>query len=205
MDATTLPTSELRCRPCDEPGVPARLLSLEVARRTAGLSQSDVARECAISERTYRRFVSGDLRKMTGQKLSGAARRIARIERAIARLQRPNAGYTDEVPLIRATYAGFVLALAPAVGVTPEAVAAADPRANLGFDPTWRTCRHVAQAALYLTNTSLGVRQKRLAEALGLTPAAVCLALRAVEERRDDPEFDRLMARASKIITGREE
>lgn len=184
-------------------GAAARVAALEEARRAAGVPQAELAREAGISERTYRRlFAKGDSLALTGQKLSASLDRIHRALLRLAGRREPEAASAD---LIVATHRSFVLALAPRFGVTAEQVVAADPRANLNFDPTWRACRHVAQAALYLTNTALGIKQRRLADVLGLTPAAVCLALKAVEDRRDDAEFDAWLTAAARLITGRDE
>lgn len=187
-------------------GAAARVAALEADRRAAGIPQVDLAREAGISESTYRRLTSGgDSLDLTGQKLSAWGPRLDRLQRALARLAGRREAEPASADLIVATHRSFVLALAPRFGVTAEQVVAADPRANLNFDPTWRACRHVAQAALYLTNTALGIKQRRLADVLGLTPAAVCLALKAVEDRRDDAEFDAWLTAAARLITGRDE
>jgi transcriptional regulator with XRE-family HTH domain len=181
----------------------ARISEIEGRRRAAGVAQADFARAAGVSLRTYSRLVAeGDSEKLARQKLSAS---LDRLDRTLDRLMVATRGDRIESDLVLATHRGFVLALAPDFAVTPEQVAAADPRANLNFDPIWRASRHVAQAAIYLTNTTLGLKQRRLAEILGLTPAAVCLALKAVEDRRDDPTFDACLRRAAELITGRPE
>ncbi len=180
-----------------------RIIGIEERRRSSGIAQIDLARAAGVSLRTYTRLVTeGDSRKVARQKLSAS---LDRLERTLDRMAAAIRVDRIECDLVLATHRGFVLALAPVFGVTADQVAAADPRANLNFDPTWRGCRHVAQAAIYLTNTTLGLTQRRLAEILGLTPAAVCLALKAVEDRRDDPGFDGALRRASELIAGRPE
>lgn len=57
-------------------------------------------------------------------------------------------------------------------------------------DTEWRRAAYARQLALYLANTSHNVPQTLLAEAAGLTPAAVCMALKAIEDLRDIRSFD---------------
>jgi transcriptional regulator with XRE-family HTH domain len=174
-----------------------RISSLEKKRKAKRLAQARLADQAGISESTYRRMMRapGDV----------PAAMLDRLERALAHLLQVSRVDLLEAELIRSTYRGFVLALADDFGVTAEAVAAADPRAGATADPHWRACAHVRQAAIYLTNTALGLKQRRLADVLELTPAAVCLALKAVEDRRDDPALDATLRRASKAITGRDD
>jgi chromosomal replication initiation ATPase DnaA len=107
--------------------------------------------------------------------------------------------------LMLATYGGFLVTVCPHYGVTPQEVRATSPQRGATADKRWQACAHARQAAIYLTNTALGVQQHRLARALGLTRAAVCLAIRSVEDRRDDKAFDALMVEAQAMITGRQE
>jgi len=58
------------------------------------------------------------------------------------------------------------------------------------IDTQWRRAVYARQLAFYLANTSHNVPQKLLAEAAGITPAAVCMALRAIEDLRDHRAFD---------------
>ncbi|OKO68202.1 hypothetical protein AC629_42285 [Bradyrhizobium sp. NAS80.1] len=57
-------------------------------------------------------------------------------------------------------------------------------------DIQWRRAAYARQLALYLANTAHNVPQKLLAEVAGITPAAVCLALKAIEDLRDIRSFD---------------
>lgn len=174
-----------------------RIASVEKKRQAKKLSQARLADQAGISESTYRRIV-----KSPGQ---ASLALIDRLERALAHLlQVPRVDLLEKA-LVLSTYRGFVAVLCEHFGVTPDDVDAADPRAGATADPHWRACAHARQAAIYLTNTALGLKQRRLAEVLELTPAAVCLALRAVEDRRDDPDLDVALRRAAKTITGREE
>lgn len=174
-----------------------RVAALEETRSVAGVSQAVLSLQANISDRTYRTIVASPAHAKPAV--------LGRLERALDRLTRAPKFEALEAELIASTYRGFVAVLAPDLGVSVADVDAADPRSGATADPHWRACAHVRQAAIYLTNTSLGVRQRRLAEVLGLTPAAVCLALQSVEDRRDDPELSEALRRAARIITGRDE
>lgn len=129
-----------------------------------------------------------------------SAKLIARLTAALTGFVAP---VSDEVLL--ATYGGMLVAIAPHYGVTPAQVRAVSPQSGATGNVHWRACAHARQAAIYLANTALGLSQKRLALALGLTPAAVCLALRSVEDRRDDAAFDAALQAAQLAVTGRAE
>lgn len=127
---------------------------------------------------------------------------LAKLEAGLAVLRRASAAPDGTAILIRATYGGFLAAICRALGLDPLAAHAQDPRAGATGSAQWRALAHARQAAIYLANVALAVTQRRLAEALGLTPAAICLALRSVEARRDDPAFDALLDRLQAEITG---
>lgn len=173
-----------------------RIAVLEKKRQAQKLTQARLADQAGMSESTYRRMI-----KSPGQASGGL---IDSLERALLHLLQGSRVDLIEEVLIKSTYRGFVAVLCDHFHVTPDDVEEADPRAGATADPHWRACAHVRQAAIYLTNTALGLKQRRLAEVLELTPAAVCLALRAVEDRRDDPDFDMALRRAAKTITGRD-
>jgi hypothetical protein len=174
-----------------------RLALLEEKRKKAKVPQALLASMAAMSLRSYTYLLADPDRAATAI--------VDRLERAFDRLGKAPRTDLLEVELVRATYRGFVVVLCDHFDVTPDDVAGADPRAGATADPHWRACAHVRQAAIYLTNTALGLKQRRLAEVLELTPAAVCLALQAVEDRRDDPEFDAAIRRAARTITGRDD
>lgn len=109
----------------------------------------------------------------------------------------------DLVAIAPATIDGFLSAVCRHLGLDFAAVKASDPKRGATANRTWRTESHARQLALYLANQLCGIPQAELARAAGLTPAAVCLALKAVEDRRDDPTFDALVQAISRDVTGR--
>lgn len=165
--------------------------AIEIVRLEICVPVAALCAAAGISTRTYSRHVAGGA--------CGPAV-LAKLERALASLRsrRP----TDEALLIRATYGGFVVALCREDGTDPAAVHAQDPRRGATADPEWRRIARLRQAAIYLTNTAIVVKQRRLAAVLGLEPAAICLGLKSVEDRRDDPAFDRLLDRLAGEVMG---
>lgn len=172
------------------------LSAFEALRVAAGFSRAAVARAAGVSVSWYCEIAS------TPDRATVAF--VKRLRAGLARLKQEVARELSD-DLLLATYGGFLAAISPFYGVTPCQVRATSAQAGATADKHWRACAHARQAALYLTNTALGVGQKRLALALGLTPAAVCLALRSVEDRRDDASFDAALSAAQLAVTGRSE
>lgn len=171
-----------------------RLMRIERRRVDAKLSTGSLIALAGYSASHYRAALAG--------KAAPRIETVVRLERALGSLLAGKNATTADEPLLRAVYSGFVTALASAEGVDPADVHAQDPRKGATADRAWRRIAQVRQAAIYLTNTTLGVRQSRLAELLGLTPAAICLGLRSVEDRRDDPAFAALLDRIAGAVMG---
>lgn len=95
---------------------------------------------------------------------------------------------------LRACYRAFLHQLGVELGVTEAELRAAAPR-NLAA-----VARH---AAWYLLSTEFAVRPARIADLFGVTRAAVTQALQAIEDRRDDPAFDRALETIGARIMGR--
>lgn len=169
---------------------------IDAARRKYGVAQDTLAREAGLSLPTYTRL----LKRRALPRTSHITRLADAMRRIIRRQTLDNVALTS---LMEATYGGFLVAVCAEFKLSVEAVRQADPRAGHTADKHWRACAHARQAAVYLTHTSLGVPQRAIARTVGLTEAAVCLAIQSVEARRDDPDFDRLLDRVSSDVTGR--
>lgn len=172
----------------------AKVQTIERARQAYGISQEKLAAEAGISSRWYRETVQHPSRASDAT--------IANLATALRSLSARRPDDATLTALILATYNGFLLAVCQSSGLRSELVRADDPRVTKSGDPDWLRRSRARQAAVYLTNQALGVRQRPLARALGLTPAAVCQSLRNVEDLRDDPVFDRIIDQASRLITG---
>ncbi len=72
------------------------------------------------------------------------------------------------------------------------------------FQPEPRGPAAIARhAGWYLLNTEFAVRPARIADLFGVTRAAVTQALQAIEDRREDPAFDRALETIGARIKGR--
>lgn len=87
--------------------------------------------------------------------------------------------------------------LADAVGV-PETVYPGAPTARRRVSYADRRRR---QLALYLAVVARGLPVRHVAFAAGVTPRGVRHALSMVEERRDDPNFDRQISQLEERLT----
>src|SRR5262249_4085359 len=90
------------------------------------------------------------------------------------------------LPRAKAIYRAYLAAVCKHQGLKPRVVArhlAREGKPNC--DREWRRAVYARQLALYLANTSHSVPQTLLAQAARMTPAGVCLALKAIEDLRD--------------------
>ena len=131
---------------------------------------------------------------------------LARLTAALAAARRRAGRAGAEAEAMRARVvalrAGAAALVAAHYGVTPaEALDGAQGEERTGC-ARWRAGAHARQAAIYLVHVTLGLSQADLGRALGLSRVAVCLACRAVEDRRDDPALDRLLAGAERLLKG---
>lgn len=172
-------------------GAAARLTAIERQRRQAGLSQAELCAAADLSSEWYRTVLAAPQLARSSV--------LARLEAALRRLA--GAG-RDAAPLAAAVYAACLALAAMECGLDPAAVRAADPRRGATADPAWRQAALARQVALYAMNTMFGLRQRLIAAAAGLTPAAVCLALRSIEDRRDDAAMEALLVRLERLLTG---
>jgi hypothetical protein len=92
------------------------------------------------------------------------------------------------------------------LALDPVEVKAFDPQRGATASKDWRQAAHARQLAIYLVNTSGGVQQRTIAAALDLTPAAICLALKSVSDRRgdnDDSDIAKMLDELDRQITWR--
>jgi hypothetical protein len=95
---------------------------------------------------------------------------------------------------LRAHYRAFLHQLGHELGVTEAELRSPAPRGQAAV------ARH---AAWYLLSTEFAVRPARIADLFGVTRAAVTQALQAIEDRRDEPAFDRALETIGARIMGR--
>lgn len=113
---------------------------------------------------------------------------LQRLTAALDRLELGGgSGERGDDRLIAATLGGF------------KAQAAAALPAHLNRETL------IGHVAIYCANQFAGVRQARLAAHLGLTRAAICQAIRRIEELRDDAGFDAAIRTITRTIIDEED
>jgi hypothetical protein len=178
----------------------AKLAAIEAERKRLRVTMAALSIAAGLNANFYTRIHKSpaNVRRSSIAALRAGLRVLALKSR------RRNLGEDDKA-LIISTFNSFLMALARANGMAIEDVRGELARTGVcSARATWRRASAIRQAAIYLTNTALGVPQFRLARALDLTAAAVCLAIRAVEDRRDDAAFDAVLTQTEILVTGRE-
>lgn len=175
---------------CEAKKTSSPMVLIDAARVARGMSKSRLAALAQVSASYYSELLA------SRHQPSPAV--VARLWQALRAHERDASG-GEGVAALRQLYVAHVALVAPLYAVTAEAVLSSDPRAGLTADDGWRRARHAAQAAMYAVNVVLGYRQASVARALGLTKAGVCLAVRAVEDRRDDPGLDGYFDRLARL------
>ncbi len=177
----------------------ATTLSAHIAklRKDLGLTQQAVAAAAGVS-------IAG-LRKIEG----GAQPRRETLDRLRAALGLPvQPAAPPPAPLqparIHALYAGALAIIARHYGVAPEEALTRGGEERTG-SASWRAAAHARQAALYLVHAVAECGQSEIARAVGISKVAVHQAVRSVEDRRDDPAFDRAMDQAERMLRGEKE
>lgn len=171
------------------------ILTIERQRRGLGMSQAELAIGAGISEKWYRLILRDPSRASDPvlQRLRMAVR---------ARSQRADASPASLI--VHHIYQVLLAFVCVELSLDVAFVRAADPRRGATADPAWRAAAKARQMAVYLLNTVSGVKQRHIAAAIGLTPAAVCLALQSVEDSRDDPAIDAALNRLAGLIGAEE-
>lgn len=159
----------------------ARLAAIEAGRQALGLSIERLAASAELSARHYFRLIDG---------YPASAEIVARLAYALRR--RGMALSNGEA--VGFAYDAALALVCAKLSLDPVAVKSFDPQRGATANSEWRRASHARQLAIYLVNTSGGVKQKALAQALDLTPAAICLALQSVGDRFGD-DHDTTLAR----------
>jgi hypothetical protein len=123
-----------------------------------------------------------------------------------ANCQRAFAASRDDDTLASATFCGFLAVVCHRRGLDFGAVMQQLARSGtLTLDTEWCAASQAREIAIYLASVICNLRNASLHRALGLSRPAVTLALRRVEDRRDDPEFDAEIRALVMIMTGKDE
>lgn len=100
-------------------------------------------------------------------------------------------------------YGRFFAAVCAAQGIDAHAARVLLARyERINFDPVFRHAAYARQVALYLINTEFNVPQTLLAKVACVDHSAVCKAMRAIEDLRDDEDFEDLIALVLALARG---
>ncbi|KTQ97778.1 hypothetical protein NS226_03815 [Aureimonas ureilytica] len=171
------------------------LFAIEAKRIAAGLSIEQLAGCAGMSERNYRRLLADECKPRPST--------LGKLRKAIARLGRIQSAPDDMSRLVVSTFHAALALLCAREGVATGDVLRHDPARRATSDAAWLRAARLRQRAIALVNQGLDLPQSELARALGLTPAAVSLAMGAVEDaRHDDPQLDRDMDQLERLLRG---
>lgn len=171
--------------------------TIEKRRQAAGLTATAMCRRANIPTCTYFRARAG--------RVTPSEETLGRWARALRGGAPQSRRGMAAAALIRAVYRGYVATLAPRLGADAALVLSSDPRRSANFDPAWAAAARVRSLALYCAAIELDIPGARLAAAVGMTKQAISVAMRRVEDMRDDPAVDALLEECGRLISGRGE
>ncbi|MAA97428.1 MAG: hypothetical protein CMN87_18325 [Stappia sp.] len=152
---------------------------IEARRRQSGVNVLDLCSASGVVISHYARLRDGvnQPRPATLSSLSIALRRLAGGTPA-------NDGGALQL------YRLSVALCALHAGADPEQVLAQDPTRRASANREWMAAAQIRRRALYIAHVCCGVSQAVLAKVAGMTPAAVSLTIRAIEDARGDNDDD---------------
>ncbi|MDE0921490.1 helix-turn-helix domain-containing protein [Aurantimonas coralicida] len=173
------------------------LLQIEAKRIAAGVSRETLAGHAGVSEKHYRRLLDGD-----GSPRPGT---LAKLRAAAGRLGRASGATDAHSRLVRTCYFAALTLVCQRAGADPAEVRRHDPSRRATGDPAWLQAANLRRHAIVVVNQGLNVAQGEIARALAMTPAAICVAMKAVEDQRDaDPDLDAMLDDLTAAMNGGE-
>lgn len=106
----------------------------------------------------------------------------------------------EGAPILALGYRGVLGLVAGEMGLAPLPAVVADPLANRPNDPLWRAQAQARARALYLAVTETCIPMSLAASLAGISKQRVSLALREIEDAREDPTVDRLLERVAEAV-----
>lgn len=171
------------------------LHEIEARRAKAGIPVSRLAAAANLSARVYFYHLHGERVPSAGT--------IGRLKAALARLTgRAATAPATEARLVLLVYLAVLGVVCQQAGVATADVHRHDPNRRATADPDWQRAAKLRRRTVYLVNTAYGVAQSEIARAIGVTPAAVSLACKAIEDEREDPATDLLFDTLTATLTG---
>lgn len=152
---------------------------IERQRRKLGLSQTKLAGLAGINPTHYSDLVA---RKKSPRKTT-----ISRLKMALIHHDRGDSSLYELV-----IFRLCLMAVCQQQDQSPAEVLMHDPKRKANADPDWKRAADIRRKALYLAHSFCQVPQSRLAKLIGVTPAAVSLAI-SNTECADDLDTDPLI------------
>lgn len=168
------------------------LAEIEARRVELGIPVSDLERAAGTAQRYYSKCLDGNR--------SPGAGLLARLKLALQRLK--TARETDTSLQMAIVYRMAVALAAQALGRDAAEVLGSDPGRRATQDPAWMAAAEVRRLAFYLMNAGAGFSQTETARAAGVKKQTVSLAVRELEDMRENADFDRMLDRLTAQIMG---
>jgi hypothetical protein len=156
-----------------------------------GISVSELARVAQIHP--------VDLLKMKSGKRQVTPRSLGQLQLAAARIR---CRQTDGAASLNALFRSLLVLAAGQMGVDPVMAQNSAPSKRHTGSVEWRNAAFARWIARYLMNVTLGFSMADVGRAEGVTKAAVSSSMPEIELRRDDPEFDAMLARLELQLLG---
>lgn len=153
---------------------------IETERRRLKIPVAQLCRQAGMPSRTYERIRTGT-RSPRGDTL-------ARLAAALAACKR---GEKEGGMEGRALFRLVLAQLAREVGIDVSAALEHKPQQKATASPEWMEISRLRDVACYILNTVLGMSNAEVARAAGVTPPAITVAIRKVEDKREaHPELE---------------
>jgi transcriptional regulator with XRE-family HTH domain/DNA-binding XRE family transcriptional regulator len=171
------------------------LAEIEERRQALGIAKAALARAAGIAASYYSYF-------LLGNRVQPRPDMIARLRMALERLRRGQVSNSNRDYAVAVSYRLAVALAADALQVDAGLVHRSDPGRRATHSASWMSAAEVRRLACYLLNVGIGFTQADTARAAGLTKQGVCEAVRAIEDRREDPAFEALVEKLTTAIMG---
>ncbi|MBO6816529.1 MAG: hypothetical protein JJ891_16865 [Rhizobiaceae bacterium] len=165
----------------------AAIEDIEAKRVQLGISKEKLVRAAQCASKSYDRWLKHGLPLVQPYE--------RRLRQAIAEISGLEKSGPQFCQRIFACYLSVCALVARDLDIDIDVVKRNPPKIRATNNREWMDAAAVREVAAYLLHTSLGFSQQQVANAIGVSKPAVCQLCRKVEDRRDDPEFEQLLAR----------
>lgn len=181
---------------------------IDAERRRQNRTVRELCRSSGVAYSTYwfavkRRNI---MRRRTLERLAAALARAPLPDGRRKRANSPASGGDVEMRnLLLMNFRAYVRKFAPAFGLGPDLVLAADPSLRWNVNDEWALAAKVRALAVCCVLTEFGVTGAQVGRAIGVSRQAVSDMVRRVQDMRDDPKIDEMIERVSAEIVWRPE